>query len=267
MSADELEAFRRRRPHDFDLVLQFADSPACFLKYMDTLGIARAMLINAMPPLYRGSVPRLNELAATYADVDRRRLLSSAALDLHNPEGVDERIADILRLRPRMIKLHPPHQHFYPNDYLNGLKPLEALYRAAEQNGIPVMIHTGTSVFPHARNKYGDPIYVDDVAVDFPKLKIIMAHGGRPFWMETAFFLVRRHRNVYMDVSCVPPRSLFKYFPRLDEIASKAMYGSDWPGPSVPGMKRVFDEFCALELSDKTRTALLCKTALEIWPE
>ena len=68
----------------------------------------------------------------------------------------------------------------YPNDYLNGVKELEIIYRAAEANGIPVMVHTGTSIFPGARNKYGDPIYVDDVAVDFPDLKILLAHGGRP---------------------------------------------------------------------------------------
>ena len=95
-----------------------------------------------------------------------------------------------------MIKIHPPHQLLYPNDYLSGVKELEIIYRAAEANGVPVMFHTGTSVFPGARNKYGDPIHVDDVAVDFPKLKILLAHGGRPLWMDTAFFLVRRHPNV-----------------------------------------------------------------------
>ena len=69
------------------------------------------------------------------------------------------------------------------------MKELEIIYRAAEANGVPVMFHTGTSIFPGARNKYGDPIHVDDVAVDFPKLKILLAHGGRPLWMQTAFFL------------------------------------------------------------------------------
>ena len=54
------------------------------------------------------------------------------------------------------------------------------------------MIHTGTSVFSSARNKYADPIHCDDIGVDFPDLTVILAHGGRPLWMETAFFLVRR---------------------------------------------------------------------------
>ncbi len=100
----------------------------------------------------------------------------------------------------------------YPNDYLNGVKELEIIYRAAEANGIPIMVHTGTSIFPGARNKFGDPIYVDDVAVDFPNLKILLAHGGRPLWMDSAFFLVRRHPNVYLDISGIPPKTLLQIF-------------------------------------------------------
>ena len=50
------------------------------------------------------------------------------------------------------------------------------------------MFHTGTSIFVGARNRYADPIYVDDVAVDFPSLKIILAHGGRRFgWRHACF--------------------------------------------------------------------------------
>ena len=55
-------------------------------------------------------------------------------------------------------------------------------------------------------------MYLDDVAVDFPKMKILLAHGGRPLWMDTAFFLVRRHPNVYLDISGIPPKSLLAIF-------------------------------------------------------
>ena len=167
----------------------------------------------------------------------------------------------------RLIKIHPPHQLLFPNDYLNGVRELEILYRAAEANGIPVMFHTGTSIFPGARNKYGDPIYVDDVAVDFPKLKILLAHGGRPLWMDTAFFLIRRHRNVYLDISSIPPKRLLQYFPRLPEIAHKTLFGTDWPGPGVPDVKRNMDEFRSLPLSEEIKATILGKTALTIWPK
>jgi predicted TIM-barrel fold metal-dependent hydrolase len=172
----------------------------------------------------------------------------------------------ILRLGIRMIKIHPPHQLLFPNDYLTGVKELEIIYRAAEANGVPVMFHTGTSVFPGARNKYGDPIYVDDVAVDFPRLKILLAHGGRPLWMQTAFFLVRRHSNVYLDISGIPPKTLLKYFPRLEEIAQKTLFGTDWPGPGVPDIRRNLDEFRALPLTEDVRQQILSKTAASIWP-
>ena len=69
------------------------------------------------------------------------------------------------------------------------------------RSNLPVMIHTGTSIFPGARNLYAQPMLADDVGVDFPDLVVILAHGGRPLWMEEAFFLVRRHKNMYMDIS------------------------------------------------------------------
>jgi len=172
----------------------------------------------------------------------------------------------IVRLGIRMIKIHPPHQLLYPNDYLNGVNELEIIYRAAEANGIPVMFHTGTSIFPGARNKYGDPMYVDDVAVDFPKLKILLAHGGRPLWMSNAFFLLRRHPNVYLDISGIPPKALLKYFPRLREIAHKTLFGTDWPGPGVPDMEQNLADFRALPLPPEVQQQILSKTALEIWP-
>ncbi len=267
LSPNAADAFRRGRPQDFDLIMEFGRSPACFLEYLDTLGIERAVLINSVPPQYRGLLPELNALAAEYARANPRRLISCGTLDPLNPEQVDERIEQILRLQVRLIKLHPPHQHFFANDYLNGCKPLEKLYSAAEEHGIPLMLHTGTSIFRFARNKYGDPIYVDDVAVDFPKLTIIMAHGGRPLWMDTAFFLVRRHRNVYMDISSIPPKALLTYFPRLEEVAHKTLFGSDWPGPGVPDIKRNLEEFRELPLSPAAREAILGKTALSVWPE
>jgi predicted TIM-barrel fold metal-dependent hydrolase len=89
---------------------------------------------------------------------------------------------------------------------------------------------------------------VDDVAVDFPDLVIVIAHGGRPLWMEQAFFLVRRFPNVFMDVSSIPPKAILRYFPRLAEIADKVLYGSDWPAPGVRSMADNLRDFRALGL-------------------
>jgi len=260
-------ALMRKHQPDFDQVLEFTRSPMAFLKYMDRSGLDRAVLINAAAPEVTGYPPGLNAMAANYAKADPRRLISCGSLHPRHSLNVTADIEEIVRLRLRLIKIHPPHQLFYPNDYLHGMKELELLYRAAESNGIPVMFHTGTSIFPGARNKYGDPMYVDDVAVDFPQLKIVLAHGGRPLWMDTAFFLVRRHPNVYLDISSIPPASLLNYFPRLPEIAHKTLFGTDWPGPGVRDLKQGLDAFRALPLPEETKRRILSDTALTIWPE
>ena len=213
-----LELMKKKRPN-FDQIVEFCRSPKAFLKFLDTSGIDRAMLINYVAPEVIGFTNGVNQFVADYVKEDPKRLLSCGSLHPRHTTNVLADVEQILRLGLQMIKIHPPHQLLFPNDYLSGVKELEIIYRAAEANGVPVMFHTGTSIFPGARNKYGDPIYVDDVAVDFPKLKILLAHGGRPLWMQTAFFLVRRHPNVYLDISGIPPKTLLKYFPRLEEIA------------------------------------------------
>jgi hypothetical protein len=260
-----LAAIKRKR-ENFAEIAEMCRSPRAFLKHLDAVGIDRAVLINYVAPEVMGLTPEVNQFVAGYVKEDPARLISCGSIHPRHTTNVLADVEQIVRLGIRMIKIHPPHQLLYPNDYLHGVAELEILYRAAEANGIPVMIHTGTSIFPGARNKYGDPIHVDDVAVDFPKLKILLAHGGRPLWMETAFFLVRRHPNVYLDISGIPPKSLLRYFPRLEEIATKTLFGTDWPGPGIPDMKRNLDDFRALPLSAETREQILSRTALAIWP-
>ena len=260
-----LEAIKRKRSN-FEQIQEFCRSPRAFLEHLDKIGVARAALINYVAPEVIGFTPEVNEFVANYCKADPKRLIPCGSVHPRHTKNVLADMEQIIRLGIRMIKIHPPHQLLFPNDYLNGVNELEIIYRAAEANGIPVMFHTGTSIFPGARNKFGDPMYVDDVAVDFPKLKILLAHGGRPLWMDNAFFLIRRHPNVFLDISSIPPKSLLRYFPRLEEIAHKTLFGTDWPGPGVPDMKQNLDDFRALSLSPAAQEQILSKTALGIWP-
>ena len=148
----------------------------------------------------------------------------------------------------------------------NHLDSLRALYEEAQRLKLPVMIHTGTSIFPGARSRLGEPMAVDDVAVDFPDLVIVIAHGGRPLWMEQAFFLVRRFPNVYMDVSGVPPKKILEYFPRLEEVADKVLYGSDWPAPGVKSMAANLADFLSLDLPEDARRKMLETNAARVFP-
>ena len=251
---------------NFEQVIEFCHSPKAFLKHLDSIGIERAVLINYVAPEIIGFTSEVNNFVTNYCKENPRRLIPCGSVHPRHTRSVLADMEQVVRLGIRMIKIHPPHQLLFPNDYLHGVKELEIIYHAAEANGIPVMVHTGTSIFPGARNRYGDPIYVDDVAVDFPRLKILLAHGGRPLWMESAFFLMRRHPNVYLDISGIPPKSLLKYFPRLEEVAGKTLFGTDWPGPGVPEIKKNLDDFRALPLSDAAKQQILSQTASSIWP-
>jgi predicted TIM-barrel fold metal-dependent hydrolase len=157
----------------------------------------------------------------------------------------------------RGIKLYPTYQHFFPND--NRIYPL---YAKAQELNIPVVIHTGSSIFKGARLKYGDPLFLDDVAVDFPDLTLLMAHSGRGFWYEKAFFLARLHKNVFMEIAGLPPQKLLNYFPDLEQVADKIIFGSDWPG--MPHIKRNIDLIRNLPLKKETIEKILGDNAAKI---
>ena len=157
----------------------------------------------------------------------------------------------------RGLKLYPTYQHFYAND-----SRLYPLYAKAQELGVPVMIHTGSSIFKGARLKYGDPLFMDDVAVDFPDLTLLMVHSGRGFWYDRAYFLTKLHANVYMEISGLPPQKLLGYFPELERVADKVIFGSDWPG--MPHIGRNVEVIRGLPLREETKEKILGGNAARI---
>lgn len=267
MRPGALERISRGRA-DLDLIRRLFDDPQAFLAFLDEQGIDRAVLINYVSPEVIGFTDEVNAWIGRYCRGHEDRLIAVGGVHprlARDPGAALETIVETHRIVA--LKLHPPHQHFHPNAYRDGgdLPGLARLYEKAQALRVPVIVHTGTSIFPDARNKYGDPMALDDVAVDFPDLTIVLAHGGRPLWMETCFFLLRRHANVYMDLSGIPPASLLRYFPRLEEIAHKAMFGTDWPSPGVRSPKANLDETRALPLSPKALEAILGGNAAAVF--
>jgi len=255
---------------DLESIREICGDPDALLRFLDREGVDRAVLVNYVSPDIIGFGDEVNEWVGTYCKGHEDRLIAMGGVHprlSRDPVGDLERIVE--RHGIRALKLHPPHQLIHPNAYRDGgARPgLARVYEKAQQLGLPVLFHTGTSVFPRARNRYGDPMDLDDVAVDFPNLKIVMAHGGRPLWMETCFFLLRRHPNVFMDISGIPPKSLLTYFPRLVEVADQTMFGTDWPGPGVPGVGSNVREFRALPLPDDAKEAILWRTATKVYGE
>jgi uncharacterized protein len=244
----------------------FAADPRKLLARMDADGVERVGLINYVSPDLMGFTADANPWMLRYASADPVRLLAFGSV---HPGFSNDVAGDTRRLidsGARALKVHPPHQLFRANAYQDSLPALADLYRVAEECGVPVTIHTGTSVFPGARSRFGDPMDVDDVAIDFPKLRILLAHGGRPLWMEHAFFVVRRHPNVWLEVSGIPPAKLLEYFPRLEEVAGKTVWGTDWPSPGVKSMRTNIDAFLALPLLEETKRKILSTNAAGLWP-
>lgn len=243
---------------DADRLERILADPAELLRLLDEERIERVALINYVAPDVMGFDESSNEWVSRYVAGHTDRLVAVGSV---HPRRTKDARGDTARLFEklgiRILKIHPPHQVFAANGYLAGNDALADIYRTAEEHGRPVMIHTGTSIFPGARNRFADPMAVDDVAVDFPKLPILLAHAGRPLYMETAVFLVRRHGNVHLELSGIPPKKLLDYLPRLEEISGRCLWGTDFPSPGIASMRKNVEDFLALPLSDEAKRRIL----------
>jgi predicted TIM-barrel fold metal-dependent hydrolase len=191
-------------------------------------------------------------------DGPKGRLIPFASPNPYIDNDLAERIDELVQDEGfRGVKLYPVYQHHFLNE-----TRMYPLYAKAQDLGIPILVHTGSSVFKGARIKYGDPLHLDDVAIDFPDLKLLLAHGGRPFWYEQAFWMAQRHANVYLEISGLPAKKLLTYFPKLESLADKVVYGSDWPG--YPYIRRNIEAINELPMSEQAKEKILGGNAAEL---
>lgn len=236
-------------------------SPENFLRHLDAEGVERACCINYVSPDVMGFTREVNDWIANFTREHRDRLVAVGSVNPLHELDVRGEIRRVLDLGIGLIKIHPPHQLFAPNAYRGELWQLAEIYRECEERGVPITFHTGTSIFPKARNVFADPMPIDDVAIDFPRLRILLAHAGRPLYGETAMFLARRHKNVHLEISGIPPKHLLRYVPRLADIADKVVWGTDWPSPGVVSMRRNVEDFLALGLGEDVSRKILWDNA------
>jgi hypothetical protein len=157
--------------------------------------------------------------------------INPALMGSKNCERLEKAIAEGL---VHGIKVYPAYLPYYPQDKIYG-----RFYRIAIKHDIPAIIHTGAVMggTKHVRQKYAHPLNVDDVAVDFPELRILMAHAGYP-WVIDAAQTANKNDNVFLDFSGLKEETVrantaldqhiewaFHYI----DSHEKVMYGSDWP--------------------------------------
>ncbi len=234
------------------------------LGLLDALNCKQAWIINYESPDVMGYTLETNQWVSDFCSGSNDRLIPIGSV---NPQIHDD-AADLIKNyyesgMIRGVKVHGPHQLIKPNAYLDGLDSQAKMYKVIEELQIPTIFHTGTSIFPNARSKYGDPMFLEDILTDFPQMIMIMAHGGRPFWTREAEYLMAKFRDhkLYMDISGIPPQLIGNYFPRFDRFAHKCIFGSDYPSPGVQSSRKNAENFANLPLPDETLENILFKNA------
>ena len=162
------------------------------------------------------------------------------------------------------FKFHPSVQDFNPNDHL-----AYPLYEAIAEAKLPAIFHTGqTGVGAGTRGgggvrlKYSNPMLLDDVAVDFPDMPIILAHPSFP-WQEEALSVATHKPQVYIDLSGWSP----KYFPPIlvqyanTLLKDKILFGSDYP---VLTPEKWLEEFDKLPIKPGVRPLILKQNAAKL---
>jgi uncharacterized protein len=201
------------------------------------------------------------EMAAEHADV----LIPFASIDpAKGKMGAREARKLVKEYGVRGFKFHPSMQGFYPND-----RKAYVLYEAIAEAGVPALFHTGqTGAGAGARGgmgvrlKFSDPMYLDDVAVDFPDMPIILAHPSFP-WQDEALAVATHKPNVYIDLSGWSP----KYFPaNLVQYSNtllkdRVLFGSDYPAITPD---RWLADFEKLPMKPEVRPMILKGNALKL---
>ncbi|NOR22729.1 MAG: amidohydrolase family protein [Candidatus Aminicenantes bacterium] len=225
--------------------------PERFAAYLKSHQIERAVILPEISPLTTGVVS--NEYVMDFCQGNDIFLPFCTV----NPFLVSQPAPEFkkyIKMGAKGIKLYPSYNHFYPNESC-----IYPLYEIAQEYKLPVLIHTGSSVFKGSKIKYADPIYLDDVASDFPDLPLLMAHSGRGLWYEKAFFLSRLHPNLYLEISGLPPKNLLNYFPDMEKEIDKFVYGSDWPG--IKTINSNIEAIKKLPLAEKSIRKILYENA------
>lgn len=184
---------------------------------------------------------RVNDSTADFVRQDPGRRIGFCSVDPEHPGVMDELERSRVDLDLRGIKLGPNYQDFEP------LGPdAKRVYAYAQRHGWPIVFHQGTSPIRTAPLRYAHPIVMDEIAIAFPELRIVMAHLGHPWQIDT-IAVIRKHPHVYADVSAgfYRPWSFWSAMRLATEwnVLPRLLLGSDFPvatpAETIAGLRAV----------------------------
>jgi len=169
----------------------------------------------------------VNDVTSTFVRAHPDRLIGFMSVHPHDPRCLEELERSVGDLGLKGIKLGANYQNFDPFE-----SRALAIFREAEKKGLPILLHMGTSPVRMAPIRYAHPLVIDEIAARYPDLKIIMAHLGHPWTVDTAV-VVRKHPNVYADLSGLfyRPYSFYDSLIKATEwnVLDKLLFASDYP--------------------------------------
>jgi predicted TIM-barrel fold metal-dependent hydrolase len=170
---------------------------------------------------------RVNDDTAAFVRAYPEKLIGFLSVHPHDPGALDEIDRAVQELGLRGIKLGPNYQNFDPLG-----EEAFRVFRRAEELGLPILLHQGTSPNRFADLDYAHPRHIDRVAMAFPNLRLILAHMAHP-WQADCIAVIRKHPHVYADISAqfYRPWSYYSAFRLAAEWGAlgKLLFGSDLP--------------------------------------
>jgi len=192
--------------------------------------VDRAIVLGFKTNLLDCDVP--NDYVAAYVQSHPEKLIGFMSVDPTQEGVLEELERSHCDLGLKGIKLSPIYQGFHPHD-----QRVLPIYAKAQELGLPILVHQASCYNREAPLKYADPIYFDDIAIRYPRLRLVFAHLGYP-WIRETLHVIRKHPHLFADVSfaCLRPWSFYNALAYYYEwgVLDKLLLGSDFPAVATP---------------------------------
>jgi uncharacterized protein len=178
----------------------------------------RARHVNVLVP---------NEYVADYVKTQPDKLIGFCSVDPQDADALEQLDHCVETLGLRGLKMGPIYQNVAPTD-----SRFRRIVRRAEELKIPMLIHQGTTFCSNVSLEIANPIQLQPLALEFPRMKIVIAHMGHP-WIAETLVLIRKNRNMFTDISALHYRP-WQFYNALVmameySVLDRLFFGSDYP--------------------------------------